>query len=160
MQTNFLFYVIYAVMAVIANLFLPGSTLLGIAVVSALTVFVPIALVGHNQKQLRSVRQNWASSLGCSLILGVLYAVLYAAKVYMFTIALSITGSPYNVPAVDFERIFLLILVTTTIANTCVFFAYDGFKHMKRQRTQAKSITDTTTAVLDTKPDASTQSDA
>ena len=86
--------------------------------------------------------------------------MLYAAKVYLFTIALSITGSPYNVPAVDFERIFLLILGTTTVANICVFFAYDGFKHMKRQRTQAKSITDTTTAVLDTKPDASTQSDA
>ena len=160
MQTNFLFYVIYAVMAVIANLFLPGSTLLGVAVVSALTVFVPIALVGHNQKQLRSIRQNWASSLGCSLILGGLYAVLYAVKVYMFTIVLSITGSPYKVPAVDFERVFLLILVTTTVANTGVFFAYDGFKHRKRQRTQAKSFTDSTAAVLDVKPDPSTQSDA
>ncbi len=153
MQTNFLFYVIYAVTAIMANLFLPGSTLLEVAVVSALTVFVPIALVGHNQKQLRSIRQNWASSLGCSLVLAALYAVLCAVKVYMFTIVLSITGSPYNVPAVDFERVFLLILVTTTVANTGVFFAYDGFKHMKRQRTQAKEITDT-------KPDSSTQSDA
>ena len=151
---------IYAVMAVIANLFLPGSTLLGVAVVSALTVFVPIALVGHNQKQLRSIRQNWASSLGCSLILGVLYAVLYAAKVYMFTIALSITGSPYNVPAVDFVRIFLLILVTTTVANTCVFFAYDGFKHMRRQSAQVKGVPDANPAVLGTKPDPDTQSDA
>lgn len=160
MQTNALFYAIYSVLAILTNLFLPLSTLLGIALASALTVFIPVVLVGHNQKSFKSIRKNWVSSLGCSLVLGIIFTVVFTAKMYLLTIVISITGAPYHVPAVDFERIFLLCLGTASIASAGVFFAYDGFKHMRRQSAQVKGVPDANPAVLGTKPDPDTQSDA
>lgn len=50
MQTSFAFYLIYLCLAVMTILFIPVSTLFGVAIVAAGTVFIPIALVGRNQK--------------------------------------------------------------------------------------------------------------
>ena len=158
MQTNTLFYVIYSALAMLANLFLPVSTLLGIAMAAALTVCVPILLVGHNQKHFNSIRINWTSSLGCSLVLGVIFTATFTAKMYLLTIVASITGSPYNVPEVNFERLFLLCLVAASTANVCIFFAYDFFKQMKRQRTPDQDIINTDMPAPPARPTPATKS--
>ena len=134
MQTNFAFYLIYFCLAVMTILFIPVSTLVGVAIVAAGTVFIPITLVGRNQKMFFSIRENWMSSLGCSLVVGIIFTVLFVMKMYLFIIAIGIAGSPYNAPEVDYVYLSLSCLITAGTASLCVFFAYDGFKQIKRKR--------------------------
>lgn len=139
MQTSFAFYLVYFCLAVMTILFIPVSTLFGVAIVAAGIVFIPIALVGRNQKMFFSIRENWISSLGCSLVVGIIFTVLFVAKIYLLIIAIGITGSPYNVPEVDYVHLSLSCLATAGAASLCVFFAYDGFKQIKRQIAKIKN---------------------
>lgn len=134
MKTNFLTYILHLALSIIIIVFTPLPSMMGMAFCAAIAVLIPILIAGRHQKTLKSIRQNWISTLGCSVFMGALITALFTAKAYVYILAISITGSRHATDGLQIGELIATWLFTSIIATACVFFAYDFIRAPRKNR--------------------------
>ena len=134
MKTNFLFYILHLAMSIIIIMFIPLPSMMGMAFCAAIAALVPMLIAGRHQKNLKLISQNWISTLGCSVFMGVVITALFTAKAFVYVLAISITGSPHATDGLQIGELVAMWLFTSVAATACVFFAYDFIRAVRKNR--------------------------
>lgn len=134
MKTNFIFYILHLALSIIIIVFTPLPSMIGMAFCAAIAALIPMLIAGWHQKDLKSIRQNWVSTLGCSVFVVVVITALFTAKAFVYTLAISITGSRHATDGLHIEGLVATWLFTCVAATACVFLAYDFIRAQRNNR--------------------------
>ena len=108
--------------------------MMGMAFCAAIAALIPMLIAGRHQKNFRPISENWVSTLGCSVSMGVVITALFTAKAFVYILAISITGSPHATDDLQIEELVATWLFTSVAATACVFFAYDFIRGVRKNR--------------------------
>lgn len=125
MKTNLLFYILHLVLSILIIVLAPLPSMMGMAFCAAIAAFIPMLIAGRHQKNIKPIRLNWVSTLGCSVFMGVVITALFTVKTFVYILAISITGSPHATDDLQIGELVATWLFTSVVATACVVFAYD-----------------------------------
>lgn len=108
MKHDLAFIAVFSAIAVFAISLLGVSGVFGILMTGCLGGGLAALITGRRKVRSRAYPRKWASIFLCSGMPAVVLACLLMGKVYLWTVAIGITGSPYDVPQVSYPRIFML----------------------------------------------------
>lgn len=123
MNHDFKFIAFFALLAVFAITLIGVSDVLGILLTGSLGGLLVALSTGRRKVRRRGYPKRWTSLFLCASVSAAIFACLLTVKFYMWTVAISITGSPYDSPYdVSYLRVFTLssLLLFASLAVTLV----------------------------------------
>ena len=96
-----------------------GASLLGVALSSAFCTFAA-------EKLSQSITQvkRWRQIVFCAGICAAIAATFFCLRMYLLAMVIGVTGSPYEVPDINYLRIFLLVFISALIPTAAVLTVF------------------------------------
>ena len=128
MPTKTLFVITYTALVIAANYFIPSGMISDTVLIAACTILIPVLVLRHDRKYFISLKNNWGSTLGCSFLLGCIFATVYTVEFYFHNITVIIFGVSLASLYKAMARLFAFLFVVSFAINICVFSLYDFFR--------------------------------
>lgn len=128
MPSKTLFVITYTALVIAANYYTPSGMISDTALIAACTILIPVLLLRHDRKYFVSLKNNWGSTLGCSLLLGCIFAAVYTVEFYVHNVTTIIFGVPLATLYKAMARLFAFLFLLSFAINICVFALYDFFR--------------------------------
>ncbi|MGP0173840.1 hypothetical protein ACSVIJ_18435 [Pseudomonas sp. NCHU5208] len=124
-KQNLLFILTFFVIALVAITFFGVSDVLGIILTSCIGGLMSSLITGRRKVYDWEAFGNLKVVLLPSTISAAIMAVLLAAKFYILTMAVGITGSPYEVYQINFFRVVLITWSLSFVSLALTLMAHD-----------------------------------
>ncbi|MCC6075599.1 hypothetical protein ACFPTX_06725 [Pseudomonas sp. GCM10022188] len=129
MNHDLKFIVAFSTLSALAMALLGVSDVIGILITSIFGGVISAILTGRRKVRGNDYPQKWQSILLCAGLAAVIFACMLMLKVYLWMAVIGITGSPYDVPQVNYLRVFILssLIVFAALFATLAAFDWEIF---------------------------------
>lgn len=128
MPSKTLFVITYTALVIAANYYTSSGMISDTALIAACTILIPVLLLRHDRKYFVSLKNNWGSTLSCSLLLSCIFAAVYTVEFYVHNMTTIIFGISFATLYKAMARLFAFLFVLSFAINICVFVLYDFFR--------------------------------
>lgn len=128
MPTKTLFVILYTALVIAANYFFPTGRITDTVLIATCTILIPVLLFRHDRKYFVSLKNNWGSTVGISLLLGCIFAAVYTVEFYFHHVTIIIFGVPLATLYKAMARLFAFLFILSFSINICVLVLYDFFR--------------------------------
>ena len=128
MPTKTLFVILYTALVIAANYYITSGMITDTVLIAACTILIPVLLFRHERKYFVSLKNNWGSTAGISLLLGCIFAAVYTVEFYFHNVTIIIFGVPLATLYKAMARLFAFLFTLSFGINICVLVLYDFFR--------------------------------